>query len=78
MSYFRFPDDDLLMTGIPFSDREFEIVKMVESGMGSELIAEKLFISLHTVSTHRRNILEKTGKGHISEVIYDLKARGVL
>jgi DNA-binding CsgD family transcriptional regulator len=78
LSYFRYPDEELLQTGNIFSDREFEIIRLVESGMSSEQIAEKLFLSLHTVNTHRRNILKKTGKAHISELIYDLTERGLL
>jgi DNA-binding CsgD family transcriptional regulator len=78
LSYFRYPDEEMLMKGNIFSDREFEIIRLIESGLNSEEIAEKLFISTHTVNTHRRNILEKTGKAHISEVIYYLKERGVL
>ena len=78
LSYFRYPDEELLQKGNIFSDREFEIIRLIESGLNSEEIAEKLFISPHTVNTHRRNILEKTGKTHISEVIYYLKERGVL
>jgi DNA-binding CsgD family transcriptional regulator len=78
LSYFRYPDEKLLQTGNIFSDREFEIIRLVESGLSSEQIADKLFLSLHTVNTHRRNILKKTGKAHISELIYDLTERGLL
>jgi DNA-binding CsgD family transcriptional regulator len=78
MSYFRFPDNELLMTGPVFSVREFEIIMLIEKGFSSEQIAEQLFLSLHTVNTHRRNILLKTSKAHISDLIYDLKERGLL
>ena len=78
LSYFRYPDEDLLMTGNVFSDREFEIIKLIEKGLTSEQISEMLFLSVHTVNTHRRNILEKTGKAHISDLIYDLRQNGVL
>lgn len=78
LSYFRYPDEELLQTGNIFSDREFEIIRLVGSGLSSEKIADKLFLSLHTVNTHRRNILKKTGKTHISELIYDLTERGLL
>lgn len=37
-----------------------------------------LFLSLHTVNTHRRNILEKYKKTHISDVIFELMAQGLL
>jgi hypothetical protein len=78
LSYFRCPDEELLMTGIPFSNRELEIIHLIESGLNSYQIAEKLFISPQTVYTHRRNILKKSGKVTLSDVIYDLKDRGVL
>jgi hypothetical protein len=78
LSYFRYPDEELLMTGNIFSDREFEIIKLVHEGLDSEKIAEKLFLSRHTVNTHRKNILDKTGKCHMSDVIFDLQERGML
>jgi len=78
ITYFRYPDEELLLTGNIFSDREFEIIKLVHQGLDSEQIAENLFLSRHTVNTHRKNILDKTGKTHISELIYDLQERGLL
>lgn len=78
LSFFRYPDDDLLKTGNVFSDREFEIIRLILSGLDSEQIAEKLFLSVYTVNTHRRNILKKTGEKSISELIYNLKERGLL
>jgi hypothetical protein len=77
-SKFRYPDDELLAIGNPLSDREFEIVQMIESGLSSEEISEKLFLSVHTVNTHRRNILEKSGMETIAELIYDFKQRRLL
>lgn len=76
MSYFRLPDEDLILTGSIFTDREFEIVKLIRDGKESHDIAEILFISTHTVDTHRRNILKKTGHHNISELIIDLQERG--
>ena len=78
MSFFKYPDNELLMKGNIFTDREFEIIKLIASGLNSEQIAKKLFVSTFTINTHRRNILDKTGKPHISDVIYDLKEQGLL
>jgi DNA-binding CsgD family transcriptional regulator len=78
LSYLRYPDEELLMTGNIFSDREFEIIRMIQEGLNSEQIAEKLFLSKYTINTHRKNILAKTGKAHISELIYSLVERGLL
>jgi DNA-binding CsgD family transcriptional regulator len=41
------------------SEREREIVKLIEQGYDSKQISEKLFISPKTVDTHRKNILER-------------------
>lgn len=39
--------------------REIEIVKCIAMGLASKEIADKLFLSVHTVNTHRRNICSK-------------------
>jgi DNA-binding CsgD family transcriptional regulator len=78
VSNFRYPDEELLQIGHNFSYREFEIIKLIQQGLDSEKIAEKLFLSRHTVNTHRKNILDKTGKSHISELIYYLHETGLL
>jgi DNA-binding CsgD family transcriptional regulator len=75
---FRYPDEELLALGIPFSDHEFEIIKMIASGLNSEQIAEKKFLSIHTVNTHRKNILIKAGKQTMGELIIDLLKQGLL
>ena len=44
---------------ILFSKREVEIIKLLKRGSTSAKIAEQLFLSKHTVDTHRRNMLRK-------------------
>ena len=78
LSHFRFPDKELLKIGPDLSNREIEIIKLIESGLSSKEIADKLFLSKHTVDTHRSNILEKSGKLQISDLIYELKDKGIL
>lgn len=78
LSFFRYPDEELLSKGHAFSDREFEILMLIKSGLNSEQVAEKLFLSKHTINTHRTNILEKSGKTNIWEVIYELIEQGYL
>jgi DNA-binding CsgD family transcriptional regulator len=78
LSYLRYPDDALLQMGNVFTKREFEIIRLIEQGLSTEQIAEKLFVSPYTVNTHRGNILQKTNKTNISDLIYDLKERGLL
>ncbi|MBI5540553.1 MAG: response regulator transcription factor [Bacteroidia bacterium] len=49
--------------------RETEIVKLVAEGKTAKVIAEKLFISIHTVNTYRKNILKKLGVKNSSELV---------
>jgi two-component system, NarL family, response regulator NreC len=48
------------------SSREREILKLVASGHSNKQIAARLFISIHTVITHRKNITMKLGIKSIS------------
>ena len=43
------------------SEREKAVLECVAKGMTNKEIAEKLFISTHTVITHRKNIVRKLG-----------------
>jgi DNA-binding CsgD family transcriptional regulator len=78
MSMFRYPDEALLQEGHLFSDREFEILKLIAAGYGSEQIADKLSLSVNTVNTHRRNILQKTKKSTTHDLVIELRERGML
>jgi DNA-binding CsgD family transcriptional regulator len=75
---FRYPDDELLSTGLIYSHTEFRIIELIEEGLSTKEIAEKLFRSPFTINTHRSNIIEKSGKSSITEVIRELKAKGLL
>jgi DNA-binding NarL/FixJ family response regulator len=41
------------------SKREIEIINLIAEELTTQEIAEKLFISPHTVDTHRKNLLAK-------------------
>jgi len=43
------------------SAREKEIVLLIAEGLPDNAIAQKLFLSFHTVRTHRKNISKKLG-----------------
>ena len=52
-----------------FTPREIEIMKLLEAQLTSKEIAEKLFVSPHTIYTHRRNLLEKTNTKDTSSLV---------
>lgn len=39
--------------------RESEILNLISEGLSTKLIGEQLFISVHTVESHRKNLLSK-------------------
>jgi len=47
------------VTNSPLSERETEVLRLIAQEYSNGEIAEKLFISIRTVDTHRRNLLEK-------------------
>jgi DNA-binding NarL/FixJ family response regulator len=51
---------------VELSDREKDILIAVAKGMMNKEIADKFNISIHTVITHRKNIMRKTGIKTIS------------
>jgi len=51
------------------SDREFQVFKMLAEGKSVSDIAERLTLSVKTVSTHKANVLEKMGMGTSAELV---------
>lgn len=45
--------------GVKLSDREIQILQLIAEGLANKHIADKLFISIHTVMTHRKHIMSK-------------------
>jgi len=58
--------------------REMEILKLINNGMYSKEISNKLFISIHTVNRHRQNILEKMNVNNVQEAINYTRRLGLL
>lgn len=51
------------------SEREIEIIELIAEGATSREIANRLFISEHTVKTHRKNIFQKTNVSDSDQLI---------
>jgi DNA-binding CsgD family transcriptional regulator len=54
--------------------REFEVYTLLISGKTDMLISEALFISLHTIKTHNRNIYKKLKVSNRVELIQKITA----
>ena len=51
------------------SDREFEVFRLLVTGEGPTGIAERLHLSVKTISTHKTRILEKMGMESTAELV---------
>lgn len=55
------PEYEQIIDAYPLTARELEILECIVSGCSNAQIAEKLFVTVGTVKTHVRNILNKLG-----------------
>ena len=59
------------------SKREKQILILVAEGYKNQEIAEKLFISVRTVHTHRVNITNKLGTRNVVQLIHYAIQKGL-
>lgn len=52
-----------------FSKRELDVLRCIVEGKSSKQIAEQLFLSVHTVNTHRKKIKAKSGAASATELV---------
>ena len=55
------PDYEQIIESYPLTERELEILENIVNGCSNAQIAERLYITVGTVKTHVRNILNKLG-----------------
>ena len=66
--------DGLSCDAVVISKRESEIITLIAEGNTNTQIAEQLFLSSHTINTHRKNIMAKLGvKNTAGIVMYAVK-----
>ena len=51
------------------SSREYEVLELITKGFTTSQIAEKLHLSIHTINSHRKNILKKLNLSSPTELI---------
>ena len=64
--------------GLSLTERELEIVKLVAEGHTTAQISRMLCRSIHTINTHRKNILNKLGLNNPSELVLYAVKRGLI
>jgi DNA-binding CsgD family transcriptional regulator len=61
-----------------FTKREYDVINAMCKGGTNHEIADELCISEHTVATHRKNILKKSGCHSVDELSIFCEANGIL
>jgi DNA-binding NarL/FixJ family response regulator len=63
---------------ISLTEREVEVMQHIAEGMTNNQIADKLFLSNHTITTHRKNIMAKLGVNNTAGIVmYAVKSNFV-
>lgn len=61
-----------------FSPQELTVLSLLGKGLDTKAIAEKLFISPHTVDTHRRNLIKKANCLDSTSVVTFARMTGLI
>ncbi len=70
----QFLQEPLSCMPVTLSERECQVIALIAEGQSYTRIAEQLFLSAHTVTTHRRNIMQKLGVNNTAAlVMYAMK-----
>ena len=60
------------------SEREIEVLELIAEGLINQEIADQLYLSLHTVKVHARNIYSKLAVKNRTQAVAKGKALGIL
>lgn len=60
------------------SERETDVLKLLALGLSNKEIADKLSLSIHTINTHRKNIMDKIGVRSVAGLTIYAVSKGVI
>ena len=63
---------------IGLSQRELQIIRLSAEGLKASEIAERLFLSVHTVNTHRQRIYAKMNVKSVSDMLRKSRELGII
>lgn len=63
---------------IKLSAREFEVIVLLCHGLSTKDIAEKLYLSEHTIEGYRKDIIRKTNTRNTNELIHYALSNGIV
>lgn len=70
--------EDALLQQFGISRREWEVLSLMCEGLSNQEIADRLFLSLHTIKTHSSRLFEKLDVKRRTQAIEKAKRLGLL
>ena len=70
--------DDVPIVVDPLSERELQVLRYLAAMLGTEEIAEAMYLSVNTVKTHVRSILRKLAASRRNEAVRRARALGLV
>jgi DNA-binding NarL/FixJ family response regulator len=74
----KFLAEPLSCAPVTLSERECQVISLIAEGQSYTRIAEHLNLSAHTVTTHRRNIMQKLGVNNTAAVVMYAVKNGLI
>lgn len=71
-------DNDSFINFTEITERELEIIVLLSKGMTSKEMAQELNISIHTVETHRKNLMRKMKLKTTAQLVHLATLQGVV
>jgi LuxR family maltose regulon positive regulatory protein len=62
----------------PLSERELEVLQLIAEGLTNQEVSSRLYLSLHTVKAHTRNIYSKLGVNNRTLAVATARSLGIL
>jgi len=62
----------------PFTKREVDVIREIQNGGSNHDIASRLFVSHHTIATHRKNIFRKSNCNSVLDLLLFCKKLDIL
>ena len=67
-----------LIKNLEISQRELDVLELMAQGLSNQEIADKLFISIHTVKTHSSNLFSKLQVKRRTQAVQKSKEIGLI
>jgi len=66
------------ISDLGLTKRELEIIRLSAEGLKASEIAERTYLSVHTINTHRQRIYSKMDVNNVSEMLHKATELGII